>query len=505
MVIDSDRVTRNSLIQSDLCIIGAGAAGITMAREFLNSNVSVCLLESGTFQIDHPTQMLYHGKHEGDLIDDEIWYLVDSRVRYFGGSTNHWSGKCRPLDEIDFDKRSWVSYSGWPITRKELDSYYQRACPICDIILDEELPSSQVTPDRRLKIRKNFGFANKTFYSSKPTRFGEKYREEIVGSNSISLYLNANVTNIASHPDGKKIEFVDIQTLSGNRFSVKSRYFILAAGGIENARILLFSNQVYKGGLGNHNDLVGRFFLENPGAYYARAFLWNPINTKTRFSREAGTKPVVGSDHILWPTEPTQREYKLLNSCVKIKEIPPQSRISADELRVSRTMFDLDSSLYDEKVGKRDEVYVARLNFRSEQGPNPDSRVILTNDKDALGKPKIKLNWKLNPQDYDNVEKFMGLISHTLSRHYVGRVRILADEQNPWPEGSGASHHMGTTRMHDDPKKGVVDKNCGVHGISNLFMAGSSVFPTGSFINPTLTIVALALRLSDHIKGLLIQ
>jgi choline dehydrogenase-like flavoprotein len=138
----------------------------------------------------------------------------------------------------------------------------------------------------------------------------------------------------------------------------------------------------------------------------------------------------------------------------------------------------------------------------AEQAPNPDSRVVLSRERDALDCPRVALCWRTSPLDKRTAHRAREIFGEELWRAGAGRLQSsLEGEGKPWPARlRGARHHMGTTRMHSDPRRGVVDANCRVHGIANLYVAGSSVFPTSGAANPTLTIVALALRLAGHVN-----
>jgi choline dehydrogenase-like flavoprotein len=146
-----------------------------------------------------------------------------------------------------------------------------------------------------------------------------------------------------------------------------------------------------------------------------------------------------------------------------------------------------------------------RLSTRIDPVPNPDSRITLGSERDPLGLPRIEFHWQLSPLDKQSVRRTLEILGAELGSAGLGRLQItLDDDDTTWPKDTrGGWHHMGTTRMNDDPKRGVVDRNCQVHGISNLFIAGSSVFPTAGSGTPTMLLVSLALRLADHIKGLM--
>ena len=241
MFIDGRKVDNGTVIETDLAIIGAGAAGITIARELAGSGISVALIESGGFDFDAATQDLYEGESVG--VD---YPLTSSRLRYFGGSTNHWGGWCRPLEPIDFEKRDWVPYSGWPVTREELNPFYDRARDICQIksgAFDD--PAAWQAGGTPMPLAGS-EVETRFFLYSPPTRFGQVYRSAIKQAKNITCYLNSNVMEIVPAANGTQVAHLDVGTLSGVRFTIKPKSCVLACGGIENARMLLVSNSVMK-------------------------------------------------------------------------------------------------------------------------------------------------------------------------------------------------------------------------------------------------------------------
>jgi choline dehydrogenase-like flavoprotein len=290
MILDARRLPRDTIIDADVCIVGAGAAGITLAREFVGQPFKVCLIESGGLEFDDETQSLY----EGDLVGLPLDAPEDSRLRYFGGTTNHWAGACRPLDADDFAFRPWIPYSGWPIAKVDLDPYYPPANEIVQIdevdwspeFWAEQMPEFYRLPfmGRRLLPA--------IWQKSPPTRFGQTYRDELARADNVETSLFANVVDIETNDATGAVTRLGVACLEGNRFWVKARIYVLATGGIENARILLLSNKVRPAGIGNSFDTVGRFFMNHPQLDAAWLALSTPSDlTATPFS--ALTKTVV--------------------------------------------------------------------------------------------------------------------------------------------------------------------------------------------------------------------
>ncbi|MCZ6763758.1 MAG: GMC family oxidoreductase [Alphaproteobacteria bacterium] len=523
MLTDIRQLTDGSRIESDVCFVGAGAAGITLARELGNLGRKVCLLESGGLENDDDTQDLYDGEDIG------IPYPVyGSRLRFFGGSTNHWAGWCQPLDPIDFEARSWVSHSGWPIAYDDVFPYYVRAQEVVELGPFNYDPGywEQFYKDRGYK---RFPLAEsrvstKLWHLSPPTRFGKVYRDEIEKSDTISAYLYANVVDILTDENARQVTGLKVASLDGKSFEVTGNTYVLATGGIENPRLLLTADGVQKEGLGNGNDLVGRFFMEHPRVTVAHLMLPNKDNAAAFYLDNWDTSNERQVLACMSLTADIQESERLLNYSSNLVPVSPGADSDGygslreivggwrkeqvpDNLseHIGNIIADLDdvaSALYGRFFGAG-ESRLFRMEARTEQAPNPDSRVLLAAERDALGMRRIDLDWRMTDRDMYSIVRSTGILGQEFGRAGLGRIKTsLSENDDDWPLYlSGGNHHMGTTRMADDAKRGVVDKNCRVHGIDKLYVAGSSVFPTCGYANPTLTIVALALRLADHFGG----
>jgi choline dehydrogenase-like flavoprotein len=268
-------------------------------------------------------------------------------------------------------------------------------------------------------------------------------------------------------------------------------------------------------GLGNRHDLVGRFFMSHalcqPGIFLPS----DPLLSTTLY---LDSKPAVdglrANGHLSLSAD-TQREHKLLNFNAALFPVAKPGVASAKRLRrwefdmlvkdLRNIIADMDGvakATYSKIVNGIIAVEAYSLTCAIEQSPNPASRVTLVSERDTFGKQRVRLDWRLTAADKNTLMRSLEVIGVELGRAALGRIRIdLDDRDDKWPSFVGdAGHHIGTTRMHIDAKRGVVDQDCRVHGMSNLFVAGSSVFPTCGHANPTLTIVALALRLADHVR-----
>jgi choline dehydrogenase-like flavoprotein len=515
VLIDARTVPKNKELETDVCIVGAGAAGITLAKEFIGARFRVCLLESGGLEFNQETQSLYKGENIGL----PYFPLEAARLRFFGGSTNHWAGQCAPLDEVDFQVRDWIPYSGWPFLKSHLDPFYKRAQSICQLgpyqydanFWNDAIhgPPLRFVDDRVLT----------TFFQHSSVRFGVHFRDEVARADNIRVYLHANVVNIETNPTAKKVLRLKVACLEGPEFWMAAKIFILATGGLENPRLLLVSNKVQSAGLGNQNDLVGRFFMEHldliEGAFLpSNPYL--PIYLYVSHSHPNQKVPVTGA---LTLAPKVQRRERLMGIGVLLRPTwskgvePLKDMIEAVHEKglgdiakhlknVLSNLTSVSQAIYGRVRHSRYPVDFLTLDNQSEQSPNPQSRVMLSTERDRLNQNRIQLDWRLNSIDKRTIWRAHEIIAQELGRAGLGRLRVALDhEENGFiPALNGGFHHMGTTRMHNDPKKGVVDANCRLHGVGNLFIAGSSVFPTSGWTNPTLTIVALAIRLADHLK-----
>jgi choline dehydrogenase-like flavoprotein len=504
MHIDARNLENNTLIEGDICIIGAGAAGISMALEWINTPYKIILLEGGGFEYEAKMQDLYKGKTTGQ----RYYPLESARLHYFGGTTGHWAGFCSPLDAIDFKKRDWVPHSGWPIQREDLDPFYARAHKNLDLgpyEYDDTYWQAKDPSLNSLPFNQAVVF-NKMWQFSPPTRFGTKYKDTIVNAANIHLYTYANVTDVTANESVSSVKEVTVKNFAGRQHTVRAKYFVMACCAIQNARLLLASNKQSPKGLGNDNDLVGRYFMEHLEIKSAELWLAKPEVLKLYAIDYGKTKARAE----LAITEEKQREHKILNGTASFTPLEIARKQpafidlwTADPDERKRNMQNAEK--LSNKSNNKNGYSSYQLFTRIEQAPNPQSRITLDTETDALGVRRAMLHWELTPLEKRSIREIYKLIGQQLGITSKGRVRLmdyLQDEQdNSWPEFTGGGwHHMGTTRMSDDAKQGVVNADCKVHSINNLYMAGSSCYTTAGAPNPTLTVVALTLRLSDHLK-----
>jgi choline dehydrogenase-like flavoprotein len=542
MFIDSRSLKDREVISTEVCIVGAGPAGISIAKEFLNKSFKVCLLESGDVEANTETAALAEAESCGDPFSP----LRDMRHRQFGGMSNVWNVilhaerigvRYVDFDAIDFEKRDWIPYSGWPISKKDLVPYYERAHKLCQLgsynysTLPWETGSSppvRISGDRITSSIFKFGPSN---------IFNTEYRRQIDSSSNITTYTNANAVEIVLHENARSVKCIHTATLAGNKFTVNAKYFILAAGGTENPRLLLLSNKVQANGVGNQHDVVGRYFMDHPLVYAGLLF----PRDKNIFSsmalydkRRMGDETIMGKFSL---TESALRREKMLHMSVMLfprdKSFKSETKASAEILfsslrrrkvppkaltHLRNVAFNGDQLIKDwykyhvkkdvvkpnlahgewSKERSPEQKYVKfEAVAQTEQAPHPDNRVTLSDRLDKLGYRQVKLTNYWNEIDKESVKKAESIYAEDFAASGLGEMKIEPLEKQRVMLST--HHNMGTTRMSDDPRYGVVDADCKVHGISNLYVAGSSVFPTGGFANPTLTIIALAIRMADNI------
>jgi choline dehydrogenase-like flavoprotein len=535
-------------IEADLCVIGAGAAGLAIAWAFLGSGLRVCVVESGGLSGEERNQALYEGSSVGSTpFDPSI-----SRMRVFGGSCNLWGGGCIPLGELH--PREWVPHSGWPFGYEELRPYYASARSFCrieshDFTADSFLTRPSYPPlpfDERSVVNKIFAYS--------PILFGDAYRGDLERASNVTVLLHANLLGLEVAADGDSVRKARIGTLDDRRGTIRARQYVLACGGIENARLLLLSDSVVPQGLGNRNDLVGRYFMDHPSGKLGTIHTDDPQRLARPYDRNRDKRPVASFPEICL-TDEAQRAHRILSARVRpfaiegpvpkgiraLRELKstlrarriseegtlasrlsarkngePQAAVRASAaggdglarqaLRVGAGIGDI-ARAFVRKLARKPTVesdHVALVGY-FEQEPNPDSRVTLGEERDALGQRKVCVDWRLTELDRHTYRTAAGLFGNELARMCNGRFQpeawVASNDDSVAPAVYGTSHHLGTTRMDDDPGRGVVDRQCRVHGIDNLYVAGSSVFPTGGWAFPTFTIVALSLRLAEHLRS----
>jgi choline dehydrogenase-like flavoprotein len=496
MLRDAADVPRGSRVTADVLVIGAGAAGITLARALSGTGRKVVVLESGGRRLQDPVQQLGHPESGGEEYPAELAYL-----RYLGGTTNHWGGWCRALDPWTMVERPWVAPVGWPIGLDDLSPYYQQAAAVVQLPVEPvgwswgwdywrtELPALgyQVVLDTERVTGAMWRF-------SPPTRFGEVYRPELASAPDVDVILHANAMRLDTDPTGRRVTQVPVKSLAGNRFTASAPVVVLATGGIEVPRILLASNRTRARGLGNQRDLVGRYFMDH---------IEGSVGTV-----ELGAEPtaylggVPALFRALWTlTTQAMADEELLGAAFALD--PPDLGATPRANRRTRVTPRAVARLQSVTQPAPGGPFVYGLTLRGEPKPSKSSRVVLTSQRDALGMPRAELQYLEAPVDLRSARRSLKIVGAELGRTGLGRARVDVAARYPsrLEVPDIGFHLMGTTRMAADERHGVVDADLKVFGTDNLYVASSSVFPTAGISNPTLTIVALALRLADHLRA----
>ncbi len=494
MLIDARELDQGTLLEADVCVVGGGAAGIMLAIELKDSGLSVVLLESGGFQYDPASQALYGGNETGSYLRPESEYLTVTRLRHFGGTTGHWGGWCRPHDPEDFERRSWVENSGWPLERTDLDPHYEHVNRALDLPPFDDAANTAGLP---LIFPPEAAFET-TLMHVNAVRFSRRYGRVLrrAKRKAVRVAMYANLTEIEVDENAARVEAVAAATLDGVRFRVRARSYVLATGGIENARLLLASNRVAENGLGNDHDWVGRCFMEHPFVRVGHLVAVDPRLTHgdDPYSSRPSSLRTARLYGLLRLRAEAQRRHRLLNGLVLLSRIGHRGfpELTREVNRLAGELTETEES---------PQTPTWEVHFAGEQIPNRASRVHLIDERDALGMPRSGLDWRLSDQDTDNVHRTCQLLAAEIGASLGGRLRLLPERDDPFARWDWSKHHMGTTRMAADPKQGVVDLDSRVHGIANLYVAGSSVFPTAGCSNPTLTLLALTVRLARHLEG----
>ncbi|RXF74732.1 GMC oxidoreductase [Hansschlegelia zhihuaiae] len=514
-------------IEGEVCVVGTGPAGMTIALELARKGRRVVLLEGGGDAYEDDTQDLYRGEVVGHRNID----VANSRLRQFGGTSGHWTGLCAPLDALDFEPREGLGGFGWPIRRADLDPFYARAQGYLDLgpyRYDWEdwrrivpLPALPLDPSRVI---------TDVFQQSPPTRFAEKYHGAVEAEPRIDCWLHANLTDVRLAEGSNAVSSLSVSTLEGHVATVRAKTFVLACGGIENARILLNARAQRPAGIGNEHGLVGRYYTDHMTIEATTVLLADSVDARLYSESQIYDGAELQFGLRLTP-ELTKRERLTTNSAFLVPQhaneiystdyrnhgwIAFSSMVKAfsrghmpDRLaeHYCDAVDDLGSVATGvfrqvaRRVAPPEAAHVFKLRQDAEQAPNPDSRVYLIDAKDRFGQNRIALDWRVSADDLLRLRRTHELIGQAIGAAGLGRVQLGIAETPDLDMAFSGYHHMGTTRMHSDPRRGVVDANCRVHSVENLYIGGSSVFTTGGCANPTLTIVALAIRLAERLAA----
>jgi choline dehydrogenase-like flavoprotein len=550
MIQSADEIVRDGVINADICIVGGGPAGITLALELARTGKSVVLLESGDVAPRDDAQAL----NVGEVADAALHSPADKyRQRVLGGGTSIWGGRCVPFDPIDFETRLWIDHSGWPISYDEVERHYAAANALCEAG-EFEYDARLAAPGGMRPLLR--GFAPRHFDMngierfSCPTNFGQRYFHRLAAAANVRVLLRATVTRLRTSPDGSRVESLDVRNSRDAGFSVVADQIVLAMGGFETPRLLLCSDDIHDGGIGNAEDLVGRYYMSHIAGTVgslqingSNDTVWHGYDVAsdgTYCRRRIALRPDVQASlglgnavfrlHHPRIADPRHRTGPLSAIFLAQNFIRYEyaKRLVTDTRPNVMTWLRHASNAATDPFSTagfgwhwlRDRILAERkfpsviirpranlfsLDFHAEQVPNPDSRVGLAASRDRFGNRQVRVDWRYTRLDVETVEKSFALLRRDLMEQKYGTLALAQDETDIETvirrDGAYGGHHIGTVRMGASPRSGVVDRDCKVFGVSNLYVAGSATFPTSSQANPTLTIVALALRLASRLAS----
>lgn len=537
-----------------MCIVGGGAAAISLALGYMESGRSVILVPGGGPNQTASCIDLYRGKVDPPGSHEP---LEENRLRMWGGTTTVWGGRCVPYDPIDFEARPWVPGSGWPIGRDELKDYIAQANELSEAG-EADFDARSVFPETQAELLR--GFDDEDFATwplerwSIPTDYSKRYRAELEAAPSVRVLLHANAIHLQIDSGGTKLQHVSVACRPGRVFQINAKNTVIACGALENARLLLASRDVLPGGIGNQHDLVGRYYQSHCFGVCGYAVLKDPSKD---FIYDFEKDPAgVYCRRRFWLTPEAQEKYQV-NNVVGFFVRPVSAESEHRNAMVSLVLL-VKTLLGGAKKGPRRLFQIVRaqrrellthlgivlkdgpsifsqlaavlctryfqkrrlpmvlpskkanyfpLFFQAEHAPQWESRVVLDDSSvDDFGMPRLEVRIRFSEVDYHTIRTFVSLFRKRLAESGIGTFH-LSEKESAYlehPESrpfNSNAHHIGTTRMAVTADTGVVDVNCKVHGVDNLYVAGSSVFPTSSHANPTLMIIALSLRLADHLKS----
>ncbi len=552
MLINAKTIQDGGIITSEIAVVGAGPAGIVLALELAKAGFDIALLESGNLDFDQASQNLGDASYVNRQFHAP---MSECTRRQIGGTSTIWGGRCVPYDPVDFAERNHVSHSDWPVTYDELEAYFQRASDyfLCgraefDIKNISHIEQKSIVP----------GLPDEDVLTSTlerwslPTNFGKEYLDQLKKSEHIKLFYGLTCTEIATNEQGEKVKLLQAKTLGGKEISIKCKKYILAGGALNNTRLLMASDSKHPGGIGNHSELLGKFYMGHLSGDIATVkFTTPPKETIFGFDRDADNTYIRRrfsftpefqqeqklSNTVGWLGAPEFGDFShqngILSSAYIALNLPLLKTRLGASTAIRRAAIGNDKGMYSAHimniikdfgqilsfipsfgygrfVAKRKIpalfVYSAAneypLHYHSEQVPNPDSTVSLANERDALGMRRLNIDLCFSDQDIESVVKAHHHWDQHLRQHDCGYLEYVSDdlETTVWTQAGDGFHQVGTTRMSDHPSEGVVDANCNVHGFDDLFVASSSTFVTSGQANSTFMIVAFALRLADYLK-----
>jgi choline dehydrogenase-like flavoprotein len=500
----------------DVCIAGAGAVGITLAVELARKGKKVLLLEGGGAIREDSSQALYDSEiaglpHRG---------IHTGRIRVKGGTTVRWGGQILELDAMDFMPRPGIPGSGWPFPKTELTSFYEHALHL-EGLANVERSDEAVWHDLGLPFAQ---FADLDAYLSRwcpEPNFARLHNKTLTNHPNIHLWLHSNAVELLTEKtsEGEAATGIRSRTLTGIEAVFQARHYIFALGGIESSRFFL---QPRPGGLPwNRSGLLGRHFQDHvdcnaaliePHDLHQFHELFDPIITRGfKYLPKLRLPPQLQAEHNILSAGSTmffEDTGKVRTQAKNTARNLVRGRlrdITTENLRhTARHIPMLFRQVWRYKIQRRtyapSEVRIF-LRVHCQQEPTSQSSITLTDQRDPLGLLRIRFDWKISERELETIRQYVLVAQRSLA----GIARIIPEEDlmsgspNFLARCDDSNHHMGGMRMSTSDTTGVVDTNLRLYGLTNTYICSSAVFPCSGFSNPTHTVLALALRLSDHL------
>ncbi len=485
------------VLEADVVVIGSGPAGLTVAMDLAAQSVRVLVVESGNRSIDAATRDF----DEGDVVGHPLRFqevpfgTADMRLRAVGGASGHWTGMCRPLDEIDLAVRHWIPGSGWPLDRAELDPWYRQA--------EDTLKLGTTGWDAEAWYRRTGAaplfesdrMTTTVCQFSPPVSFGSDFGDVLESESGPDVVFGATAVDASLTATGDRLDQIELRRLDGEILRARGAQFVLAVGGLEVPRLLL-SWGSGAAGLANGSGQVGLGFMEHPHREMGqvRATFEGDVPALYAWGDAPGAEPPTKVWAGWSPSPEVQEQDRIGHGIALLRFADGRASSAADPSRVTQAMGDLV------EWHTSGRAVTATVSVRTEQRPHAASRVTLGPTRDATGLRRIQLDWQPTKDDDHTGRRIVELLAEEFGRAGIGRIEVdprgAPFAEIPMEIGC---HPMGAARMGADPASSVVGADLRTHDITNLFVCSSAVFPTGGHANPTLTIVALAHRLAAHL------
>lgn len=539
MIEDSRAIAAGGVLQADVCVIGAGPAGATLALELARHGRKVLLLEAGGTSADASRDALSAPARD-------FRYGSERKIiqhLQFGGNANAWHVRTpaagdfvrfAAFQDADFEAREDTGNWEWPFTAEDLQDAEQRALELWKLHPDGfEAPAGLQEPGHGISL------ASYQFPSAR--RLTRDFRVKIESSANISLLLNAMVTRLEF--DAGRVIRAHVMVDPDHTFAVQAATFVVAAGALSNCRLLFNSPMPAGHAPGNQGDALGRYLMDHPGILGGVFYPSDP-ELFERFApydiHEKGGAPVMAhmvvSDarlreggvlglashffprgaHWRWDHAPSPRKNDGVLSAIAIRRALERGTLPASKdvlhlvagldaviPHLTRRMRVPHSSMgrggWSQRLGAAGRYRVFEVVQSAEQAPHRSNRILPSRETDAFGQKRVSLDWQLHEKDVQKIISAQKVFEAAIASSGLGRIDHARPDGTLRLQTTSSHHHIGGLRMGTDPSTSVTDGSGRVHGTENLYAAGAGLFPTGSYANPTWLIAVLAVRLAGHL------